>query len=982
MHPSLSNRPRLLRILLLLLAGLAAAQVFAGPILSAEERAALAERVLFDAGAANEQFDGFIVYYRNDAAPGDEKSAAARRSRSMLDSDLARVSRSLDVTARHERRLATGGHLIQLTQGKKLAQVDADRFMAELAANPEIASIEPNARAFAHLRPNDSYYHLQWGLFDTSGGINAEPAWDRADGSGVVIAIVDTGITPHPDLDAQLVPGYDFISSAAAARDGNGRDSDPTDEGDWYESGDCSGRESGNSSWHGTHVAGIAAAQANDGAGVAGAAFGARIQPVRVLGRCGGTIADIADGLAWASGVRISGVPANANPARVINMSLGGEGSCGTTYQTAINQARARGAIVIVSAGNDDRSAQDARPANCNGVVTVAAGNRYGRRSTYSNHGERVDLSAPGGDFGEPMVGADGILSAANDGEKSRGAPIHLYMQGTSMAAPFVSGVAALALSRNDSLSPDQLARLLRDTARPFPSRCLKGCGVGIIDANAAVRAAEGEEIRQFPFNVTVIGNGEGTVKSTPDGIDCGIRCALRFNKGRSVKLTATPKTGYRFAGWSGACSGSATTCTLTVDRAHAVYAKFVVPVSRVTSPEVYEGLSSSGVPLMYALTVPSGSTALLFRTSGGSGNVTLYARYGAEPTEDAFDCRPDRNGNGETCLFPAPRAGTWYAMLRADPEFSGIKLEARYTPGPVGGRTLTNAVPFDGVSAQLDGGRYFRILVPASAMRLRFETRGDNGDLDLYLRRGGAGGGVPKLDLFDWVSGEYGSNESIIIDNPVPATYYALLHAYEPYEDVTITARYTNALLDWSGNGAGRVEIKRASGSERAPACTAFPCEASLKNASHDLIAIPAEGSSFAGWDSSQCDRITPQGYCRIRPVQARNVNVNFTRNASDSPVLTVRKTGNGLGAVQVFSATTSQTWGTCENFPCRSGPPDVFIDLIPEPLPGSRFSGWNSGQCENGQQTNCCENIFGNTCRVRLNRAVEVSAGFAPLR
>src|SRR5690606_31257016 len=155
-------------------------------------------------------------------------------------------------------------------------------------------------------------------------------------GNGVVVAVLDTGITRHGDLDANVLPGYDFISDAGKANDGDGRDNDPSDPGDWVTLNQCpGGNRAENSSWHGTHVAGTIAAVTNNAKGVAGTAFGARILPVRVLGTCGGYDSDIADAIVWAAGGSVSGVPTNANPAEVINLSLGGGGACGRTSQNA-----------------------------------------------------------------------------------------------------------------------------------------------------------------------------------------------------------------------------------------------------------------------------------------------------------------------------------------------------------------------------------------------------------------------------------------------------------------------------------------------------------------------------------------------------------------------------------------------------------------------------------------------------------------------
>jgi serine protease len=250
--------------------------------------------------------------------------------------------------------------------------------------------------------------------------------------------------------------------------------------------GECgSGQPAENSSWHGTHVAGTIAALTNNGTGVAGIAYGAKVVPVRVLGKCGGYTSDIADGIIWASGGTVSGVPNIAARAQVINMSLGGGGACDTTTQNAINSARTRGTVVVVAAGNESQNASNSNPANCAGVIAVAATNRSGGRATYSNYGTIVDVAAPGGDTGA------GILSTLNAGTTSPGADSYASYMGTSMATPHVAAVAALMLSKNPALTPDDVEARLKSSARPFPASC-SGCGAGIVDASAAIDAAAG----------------------------------------------------------------------------------------------------------------------------------------------------------------------------------------------------------------------------------------------------------------------------------------------------------------------------------------------------------------------------------------------------------------------------------------------------------------------------------------------------------
>jgi serine protease len=232
-------------------------------------------------------------------------------------------------------------------------------------------------------------------------------------------------------------------------------------------------------------VAGTIAALTNNGVGVAGVAFGAKIVPARVLGRCGGYTSDIADAIIWTSGGAVSGVPANANKARVINMSLGGSGTCDTTTQNAINSARSRGTVVVVAAGNSNTNVSNATPANCQGVIAVAAVGRTGGKASYSNYGTLVDVAAPGGDSGA------GILSTLNSGTTTPASDTYAYYMGTSMATPHVAGVVALMLSKNPNMTPDDVEATLKSTARAFPATC-SGCGAGIVDASAAVSAAIG----------------------------------------------------------------------------------------------------------------------------------------------------------------------------------------------------------------------------------------------------------------------------------------------------------------------------------------------------------------------------------------------------------------------------------------------------------------------------------------------------------
>jgi serine protease len=362
----------------------------------------------------------------------------------------------------------------------------------------------------------DPMMRLQWYL-DSEYGVNATDAWKVTKGSpSIVVAVVDSGITEHPDLDDNIVAGYDFISSSRESRDGNGRDADPSDPGDYLTSGE-------NSSWHGTHVAGIIAAESNS-IGITGVAPRVKIQPVRVLGPNGGTEADIAAGINWAIGVRISGVTTNATPAKVINLSIGSSdfSTCYTNspVQLAIDEAKRRDVTLVTAAGNDDQIATASFPGNCSGNITIGATGIKGDRSYYSNYSDYnriydvyigVDISAPGGDdragIGAPAGGQ--IWSTLNDGTRSPGNPTYGKQQGTSMSSPIAAGVVALMYSIRPTITDDQVWSIISKTAKPFAasSECTDQliettlnngtkvttglCGVGIIDAAAAVKAVQ-----------------------------------------------------------------------------------------------------------------------------------------------------------------------------------------------------------------------------------------------------------------------------------------------------------------------------------------------------------------------------------------------------------------------------------------------------------------------------------------------------------
>ena len=406
--------------------------------------------------------DRLIVKYRETAVNTATVAAMSQRVSRITGYGMNRIG-----------RMHNGAQILKLQ--RRLPLTELRGIMDEIKGNAEIEYVEPDLLMLPLYTPNDPRYNEQWHYYEDAGGIALPGAWDITQGENTVVAVVDSGYLPHRDLLPNLLPGYDLIRDAGIAADGNGRDDDARDPGDYAP--DCGASQS---SWHGTHVAGTIAAVGNNGVGVTGVAFRTSILPVRVLGKCGGYLSDIADGIAWASGASVSGVPLNTQPAQVINLSLGGpSSSCPRTLQLAIDRARQRGATVVVAAGNENQDSSWASPANCNGVISVAASTRTASLAPFSNFGAKVDIAAPG----------VSVLSTYNQGRITPGGDSYASESGTSMAAPHVSGVAALLYAVKPGISPNEVETVLKATARPFPNSCY-GCGAGILDAAAAVAQA------------------------------------------------------------------------------------------------------------------------------------------------------------------------------------------------------------------------------------------------------------------------------------------------------------------------------------------------------------------------------------------------------------------------------------------------------------------------------------------------------------
>jgi serine protease len=458
-------------------------------------------------------------------------------------------ARASALGARHGMALRSGaavGEHVQVMHGP--AGMTSQALADQLLRDADVAWAEPDRRVRRALVPNDTLFAAggaqgpaagQWYLRAPAGeivsSINAVTAWDTTTGSdSVIVAVLDTGVRPdHPDLAGKLVAGYDFVTNEsgkpAISNDGNDRDNDPSDPGDWLTQAEINANptfwdtcQASSSSWHGTQVSGLVGAATGNGAGMAGVGWNVRVMPVRVLGKCFGYTSDIQAAMRWAAGLPVPGVPANPNPAQVINLSLGGSaGACSSAWAQAVNDVIARGVVVVAAAGNGVGRAASS-PANCPGVIGVAGVRHVGSKVGFSDIGPEVSIAAPGGN----CVNLNGtclypILSTADSGQTAPAGASYTgggadAAIGTSFSSPLVAATAALMLSVKSDLSPQAVRAAMQSSARPFPSSGLNNvngvplqscrapgdfeqdecycttatCGAGMLDASAAVAAA------------------------------------------------------------------------------------------------------------------------------------------------------------------------------------------------------------------------------------------------------------------------------------------------------------------------------------------------------------------------------------------------------------------------------------------------------------------------------------------------------------
>ncbi|MDQ3404340.1 MAG: S8 family serine peptidase [Actinomycetota bacterium] len=602
---------------------------------------------------ATAQVDRLIVGYKPTTAEAKSDAAAA----GAVDAKAGNLS--------VQRRLATGGVVVNLN-GQSI-----EAATAAFRADPAVAFVERDITLYPQaVEPNDPEYQREWHLFEERAGMNVPGAWASTTGANVTVAVIDTGYVTHSDLAPNIIAGYDFASGRTNG-DGNGRDADATDPGDSTTAGQCApDAPKTDSSWHGTHVAGTIAAATNNGKGVAGIAYDSKVQPVRVLGKCGGSLADISDAIVWSSGGTVNGVPANKTPAKVINMSLGGASSCSSTMQSAINGAVQRGTTVVVAAGNSNTDVAGFTPANCNNVIAVAASNRAGDRAFYSNYGAKVDITAPGGqtrNANDPpgTTPENGVWSTLNTGATSAGSENYEPYMGTSMASPHIAGLAALLVGKKNTLTPAEIEKAIKDNARPLPGTC-QSCGAGLADATKTVNSLGGQ-----PGEAVSVTNPGNQSTKVGDTVNLQVKAASAENLKLTFATTGLP-SGLSIDSASGVVSGKPTTAgtsevkvTVTDSNGKSNSASFTWTVTStqggavsVTNPGTQMGFtgfairalqirgsSTAGGALTYSATgLPTG---LKISTSGSiTGTPTKGGNYSVTVTAT------DAGGNKGTTTF------------------------------------------------------------------------------------------------------------------------------------------------------------------------------------------------------------------------------------------------------------------------------------------------------------------------------------------
>ncbi len=531
--------------------------------------------------------------------------------------------------------------------------------VARLRLDPSVEYAEPDARVSAHAFPADppddprfvagedatgswrGQWYLQDGLAQnaaaaTPSALGATTAWTTTTGTpNIIVAVLDTGIDfDHPDLGRHaaggpVLPGRDFVgcddgtdscsdaTNALIANDGDGWDADATDPGDWVDSGDLGAAsgvfadcETGDSSWHGTRVAGIIAARTDNATGMAAIAPGVLIQPVRVLGKCTGYLSDVIAAMRWAAGLSVAGVAVNPTPATIINLSLGAPQPCSTAEQDAVDEIKTRGVVIVASAGNDGGPVNT--PANCQGVIAVAGLRHAGTKVGYSSVGSTaasVSIAAPAGNCVNITTGSECLYSietASDAGKTVLASPVYTYSVlkpgytgnttnvanvGTSFAAPMVAGVAALMASVNLNLTPSLLAARMQAAATPFPAPTVDENNAPIATCTVRSAATDGDgnytDVPAEPTACvcTTATCGAGMVNAAT-AVAAALRPIARFTAsdgtgsvGQTIRLdggASAAANGHTITTWTWTSSPS-----VSIEGANRSVASFVFPALR-----------------------------------------------------------------------------------------------------------------------------------------------------------------------------------------------------------------------------------------------------------------------------------------------------------------------------------------------------------------------------------------------------------------